>query len=256
MSFERTKANNPTRQGGSESAPAGLEPAARRRRASAIQAVLAETPALARLTREAGHLAVVETTLRTAVRSVRGIPFSVAQADHEGLTLVTDSPEWALRLKLLSEPLSAAYCELLPSELLPGALLRSRQAPGDAPKPPRQSATEPSPPRASPPNGRRPTRKPRLKITVRPVRGSLGAARSPAVNAQARPNPITTRAAADLSALAASLASIPGNAPAESVAEQSARQRLAAAVSRLAGRVRSTGPDATRQGCDPRPEES
>lgn len=249
MSFERTKANNPTRQGGSESAPAGLEPAARRRRASAIQAVLAETPALARLTREAGHLAVVETTLRTAVRSVRGIPFSVAQADHEGLTLVTDSPEWALRLKLLSEPLSAAYCELLPGEPL-----RGLQAPGDAPKARRQSATEP--PRASPPSGRRPTRKPRLKVNVRPVRGSLAAARSPAVNAQARPNPITTRAAADLSALAASLASIPGNAPAESVAEQSARQRLAAAVSRLAGRARSTGPDTTRQGCDPRPEES
>lgn len=244
MSLERNRPNIPPREGVGEATPSGLEAAVRRRRASAIQTVLAETPALARLTREAGHLAVVETTLRTAVRSVRGIPFSVAQADHAHLTLVTDSPEWALRLKLLSEPLSAAYCNLLPGGPRPDAVPALASEYGARPS------------QHGAPSDGCAARKPRLKITVRPPKGALGAARSPAAHAQARPNPISPKAGAGLSALAASLASIPGLPPAESVAEQLARQRLAAAVSRLAGRARSTGPGATRQGDNPSPEKT
>lgn len=172
--------------------------AERLRRATPLRDLLAISPSLARLTREASHLHVVEQALRAQMRTLAGVPFHLAAADAEGVVLVTDSAEWAMRLKLCSTQIQSAYSALISAS----ASARGRSG------------------------------RPAVRIVTRP-----GNAKTPRASrrAPAHQNPPSAEARAALAALARDLASIAEGVSTESVAEVGARRRLSAALARLAG---------------------
>lgn len=168
----------------------------RRRQATPLRDMLASDSTLSRLAREAGHLAIVERTLRRQMRPLAGIPFHVAVADSQRLTLVTNSPEWAMRLKLCTAQLRDVYGALLPSTEATGA--RSRPA---------------------------------VRVVTRPESSGI----LPGPTHQKRTvTPLGSEARKGLAALAERLASDAGATAAESVAEANARMRLCTALARLA----------------------
>lgn len=170
--------------------------AERLRRATPLRDLLAISPSLARLTREASHLHVVEQALRAQMRTLAGVPFHLAAADAEGVVLVTDSAEWAMRLKLCSTQIQSAYSALI------SASARGRSG------------------------------RPAVRIVTRPGNAKTPRASR---RAPAHQNPPSAEARAALAALARDLASIAEGVSTESVAEVGARRRLSAALARLAG---------------------
>lgn len=77
-------------------------------RARRITEVMRGDPALTDLLAQAGTRSGLERRIRAGVPELAGVPFSVAEIRDLSVVICTDSPEWAMRLKLLAPKMLSA----------------------------------------------------------------------------------------------------------------------------------------------------
>lgn len=78
------------------------------RRARRIVEVLRGDENLTELVAQATERSGLERRIRANLPELRGVPFSVAEVGDRRVVICTDSPEWAMRLKLLAPKILSA----------------------------------------------------------------------------------------------------------------------------------------------------